>query len=151
MNDSKHPCRLGPERSPCRRIRPGEAFDIDKDCALCWKFAHDVRYNLAWGGDGKVVSAPETPKPVSSLKTVSALKYNVKERRTVPCRYLGDFTGETRDCAYCGGGKNIPLRQCQVHGQCTTERKLGYRNADGTWAHVALCLSCADYEPREKN
>lgn len=58
---SKHPCIAGPDGAPCRNFRLGEAYDISRDCRPCWLFAHDVRYNLAWGGDGKVTCAPSAP------------------------------------------------------------------------------------------
>lgn len=58
---SKHPCKAGPDGSPCNRFRRGEAYDTSRDCRLCWLFAHHVEYNLAWGGDGKVTSAPSAP------------------------------------------------------------------------------------------
>lgn len=67
-----HPCKYGPGGMPCNRYRRGEVYDISQDCRLCWLFAHDLRYNLAWGGGGEVISAPSavvetktaTPKPL---------------------------------------------------------------------------------------
>lgn len=158
MNElAKHPCQSGPQRTPCNRIRLGEAFDINQDCHLCHKFAHDVQYNLAWGGSGKVVPIRPGSVPVLEYANAKARqpqredirRHPPRFRNEHPCVHLGDFTGETRDCGYCGGGKNIPVRACAIHGRCTSEKKLAYREPDGSWVQVEFCLSCADYQPRE--
>jgi len=49
---SKHPCRKGPDGTPCRS---------SDQCRPCYLFKHSLKYNLAWGGDGQVVCAPSTP------------------------------------------------------------------------------------------
>lgn len=58
IDPTKHPCKLGPNQTPCNKLEVGQPYDISVHCRLCWLFNHDVQYNLAWGGDGKVASAP---------------------------------------------------------------------------------------------
>lgn len=58
---AEHLCKRGPNGTPCRRVRVGQAFDDAQDCWHCWLFAHDEKYNRYMGGDGKVASAPSTP------------------------------------------------------------------------------------------
>lgn len=139
---TKHPCFSGPDKTPCRRVRLGEPFDAALDCHLCWKFAHDAIYNVAWGGDGKII-------PVTGVPTATPVQgHGWKERQANPCQYLGAPTGEKHDCAYCGGAKNVPVLACAIHGRCTNERILAYREADGSWVRLMFCLSCNDYKPR---
>lgn len=87
---------------------------------------------------------------LGNKRQASPGKYAMSFRRANPCHHLGEPTGETRDCSFCGGAKNISLLSCAIHGRCTTERHLAYREKDGGWVQVAFCLSCTEYQPEEK-
>lgn len=65
------------------------------------------------------------------------------------CNHLGEPTGETRDCEICGGAKGIPLMACAVHGVCTNQRKLSYREKDGSWVQAPFCMTCPDFVPEK--
>lgn len=66
-----------------------------------------------------------------------------------PCEHLGAPTGETADCASCGGGtadgkrKQVPLYACTLHGVCAVTRARIV--AGGVSRAVICCRSCPDY------
>lgn len=105
------------------------------ECRVCWN-----RLGLNPALHGRVVEQP--PALTSSLR-----RYPLTFRKQHPCIHLGDFTGETRDCIFCGGAKNIPLRACALYGECTTEKRLAHWGDDGSYTMVELCLSCVAYQP----
>lgn len=63
-------------------------------------------------------------------------------RRGTLCTHLGEPTGEVRTCQSCGGARNVAIRACAVHGECTADWALVHSGK--RWP---LCLSCADYLP----
>ncbi len=56
------------------------------------------------------------------------------------CRHLGTLI-DRRDCEVCGGGKNLPVYTCAVHGQCSPEGRLVYRE-DGRAVEPKSCQVC---------
>ena len=94
-------------------------------------------YRTMWGWpeplEAAVATKPDRPAPRVIQPTVVPLS----------CVYLGGPTGEVKDCATCGGGKNIPIYNCAKHGSCTTERFLRYKNKDQL-VELKWCKTCKD-------
>lgn len=99
---------------------------------------------------GSPPAAPLPPPPAPAVlpsRPASVQPGGVRARMTLPCVHLGEPTGERRDCVKCGGGKQIPLYECGVHGECTRERELVYRRG-GRPEKAAWCVTCPQYAPR---
>lgn len=118
----------------CDKVNIGQAFDITKHCRPCFLFFHSEAYNRAYGGDGKVTHAPDVPAPPSPRGRIN----------TTPCIHLGAETGKAPPCILCGAGSTIPLRTCAVHGECTNEKHLVYKE-NGRTINVPWCRVCKDH------
>jgi uncharacterized HAD superfamily protein len=132
----------------CDLIRKGEAYDISQHCRVCWLYFHDEGHNRAWGGDGKVAPAPGVPGIATRQPAPIPAPSKFRQRLATPCVHLGPETGEKRDCTTCGGSKQVPLRACALHDRCTNERKLRYKDEQGSHVEVPWCVTCTDYKPR---
>lgn len=122
-----------PRPCVCDRLPPpGQEYTIEY-CRLCWLWHHDPTYQRLWGTAGTATPAP-------------ALRFNRRDR---PCVHLGVATGKKRDCAVCGGAKQVPVRFCARHRICTTDYRLVYRDPDRGLVHVPWCRTCSDYQPGE--
>lgn len=123
----KHLCEKGPGNTPCRNVRLGEAYRLGRDCRLCWLFAHDVKYNIAWGGDGKVTPAPSPPIEVRPVAPKPIL--------------LGDSieSALNRVDRFFGGAGNAKKRIAAWFGDCfgCSARQKAFNDLD-QWARDTL-------------
>lgn len=123
---SEHPCKKSEGGKPCRRIRLGQPYDIAVDCRLCWLFAHDERYNLAWGGDGKV-----SPVGGDVVTHVSPLAATLQKPRGFQ---LGDAIEKALEKT--GIKQRVEKRLGRLCGGC--EKRKRWLNALSTWAARVL-------------
>jgi hypothetical protein len=72
------------------------------------------RYRRKWRLD----LLGESPRPVA--RTVTGAPATPPR----PCAYLGDPTGEVRECGTCSGRVRLKVRACKIHGACTEARKV---------------------------
>lgn len=79
----------------CSRVRPGQPFDLKRDCRPCW-----VRLN---------------PRLAATRPAAS--------RDFTSCIHRGSPTGATRPCDECGShDQPLPVLTCDVHVECTERR-----------------------------
>lgn len=117
---SRHPCKAGPDGTPCNRFRKGEAYDISRECRLCWNFHHVIAYNLAWGGDGKVTPAPSAPVAASPATPKPMLLGDAVESAL-------SFVGVTKDRV-----------QAWIGGPCGCKERQERLNRLHLWAKSAM-------------
>jgi hypothetical protein len=79
--------------------------------------------------------------PVTTRTLRSAVPHDPKAVYP-PCEYRGDATGTTCECSTCGGGKQMKLFHCSVHGKCTIDRKC--KEGD-----VPCCRTCKERKAPE--
>jgi len=110
--------------------------------------------------NGKLISRRTLPAPPGSTRPPGSRlpvgrtmqstgarepgEMSARRREELPCVHLGAETGERLDCQGCGGAKDVPVRACAVHGECSGARRLVVRR-DGRSHEYPCCLSCKDY------
>jgi hypothetical protein len=105
------------DASHCDLASPiGAPGDSDR-CVICWQYHHSPPHNALWGGSG--------------------IRATARGNSSMPCIHLGGETGERRNCPTCQGHVEVKLRECALHGQCSTRKKLD---------NIACCAGCPDRE-----
>jgi len=66
-------------------------------------------------------------------------------RQSLPCKFLGEPTGESRPCQGCGGRVvPVPLRACAVYGVCSESKVVKLAGGEPVRCCRAMCPS---YQP----
>src|SRR3990167_3778069 len=108
----------------CNRFRPGESFDFNKDCRLCWLFHNDRRYHEHWGGTGDELVVVPLDAMRGGLRrvsnpTVAVLRPPITASpKQGPCKHLGEDLMKQVQCVTCAGSR-LKLFQCDLFSECT--------------------------------
>jgi hypothetical protein len=100
-------------RRTCQDEHPNP-LETAARCKVCWLYCSNPAYNRFWGGTGRCPGG------------------------VVPCKHLGEVTGERVRCRSCRGKVELKVFSCAVHQRCHPDRVI---------KGVACCLHCADYQP----
>ena len=60
------------------------------------------------------------------------------------CIHRGPPTGDHLACSTCGGGGQLPIYLCDLHGECTIRRPV--RVAGASYVEMPDCLGCGDQQ-----
>lgn len=113
---------------------------VTAGCNVCAIAAGDPRYHaLFFGGDqASPAGGDQKARGRPTMQQMHGLR---------PCARLGAATGELAGCVGCGGAATAPVRLCELHGECTTDRRAEKRPPEGRRVPLPWCRTCEDYAP----
>ena len=94
---------------------------------------------------GKPCAAQPVPQPTAKAPkregmSLTRVPPDGRKLASFPqCVHLGEPTGQRLDCQVCGGGKDIPVMSCAVHGECSATRRIVVGGKEYPW-----CRTCKD-------
>lgn len=101
-----------------------------------WIAAEDPLMKCVYDGPGTPTLAPGF---VANTPLAGPERAATSSRSKLPCRHLGEATGEKVLCQTCTGRVQLTVLKCEVYGSCTVSKQ-----APGK----ACCATCPDYLPR---
>lgn len=114
----------------CERWVKGEAFDVKRDCRLCWLYHNRADYRAYWDAPAATEGATEAARARAAARIAAA----------TACTQRGEATGLTHPCMTCQGKVDVEEFACGVHSLCVIDKIV---------SGITTCRICPDRKAPE--